>query len=140
MILSNRKESRTLFYQLLQTDRISYDRHVRPILSDKCFFCHGPDEPNNKAGLRLDVPELAYAALKESKGHAIVPGNAEQSVAIQRIYSTDPHEIMPPPDSHRVLTEEEKNILSVWVNQGALPAIDFSSGGHIFHNELSQRI
>jgi hypothetical protein len=101
-------------------ERISYDKHVRPILSDKCFLCHGPDKANNKAGLRLDSAEYAYAALEKSKGKAIIPGLAEDSLAIQRIYTTDPDEIMPPPDSHLALSEKEKQILSDWVNQGAV--------------------
>ncbi len=101
-------------------EAISYNFQIRPILSDKCFFCHGPDTPNNKAGLRLDIAELAYAALNESEGHAWVAGSPEDSVAVQRIFSSDPSEIMPPPDSHLVLTEDEKNLIKEWVAQGAV--------------------
>ncbi|BDS07809.1 hypothetical protein NT6N_28490 [Oceaniferula spumae] len=102
-----------------ENQELSYNFHVRPILSDKCFFCHGPDEANNKAGLRLDQPERAYAALKESKGYGIVPGDAEHSVVVQRILSDDPELIMPPPESKRTLTAAEKDIIRRWVDQGA---------------------
>ncbi|MGB6223327.1 DUF1553 domain-containing protein [Haloferula sp.] len=98
---------------------ISYNDDVRPILSDKCYFCHGPDEANNKAGLRLDKPERAYAALSESMGHAIVPGDVAESVLWQRIISEDPDEIMPPPESNLVLNETEKEILKKWIKEGA---------------------
>ncbi|GAA5494462.1 hypothetical protein Rhal01_00623 [Rubritalea halochordaticola] len=98
---------------------ISYNFHVRPILSDKCFFCHGPDEKNNKAGLRLDTPAHAYTALKESKGFGIIPGDPKNSVILHRINSSDPEEVMPPPESKLDLTEEEISILSQWIEQGA---------------------
>jgi hypothetical protein len=100
-------------------DLVSYNTHIRPILSDKCFYCHGPDEKNNKAGLRLDTPETAFAALKESEGYAITPGNPEQSAVWHRITSNDPDEIMPPPESKLVLTQEEKKRIHQWITHGA---------------------
>ena len=100
---------------------VSFNFHIRPILSDKCFSCHGPDKENNKAGLRLDDPESAYAALKESEGHAIIPGDADNSVLMHRILSDDPDVIMPPPESKRTLTEKEKKIIGRCIDQGAPP-------------------
>ncbi|WP_411847321.1 DUF1553 domain-containing protein [Roseibacillus persicicus] len=98
---------------------VSYNYDVRPILSDKCFFCHGPDEKENGAGLRLDNAASAFAALKESDGFAIVPGKVEESVAWHRIISSEPDEVMPPPKSNLVLTDDEKEILRLWIEQGA---------------------
>ena len=99
---------------------VGYNTDVRPILSDKCFLCHGPDKANNKAGLRLDDEASAYAALKDSKDkHAIVPGSLDKSEVWQRINSTDPDEIMPTPESNLVLTDSEKEIIAAWIKQGA---------------------
>ena len=100
-------------------DKVGYNNEVRPILSDKCYACHGPDETNNKAGLRLDTPEAAYAALKESKGHAIVPGDLAKSEAWQRIISDDPEKVMPTPESNLSLSDSEKDIIKRWIEQGA---------------------
>jgi hypothetical protein len=101
--------------------KISYNYHVRPILSDKCFKCHGPDQNKLEAGLRLDLPEFAFAPLKETKGaFALVPGKPDESELFKRVTSTDPAYIMPTPDSHLgALTEEEVAILKKWIEQGA---------------------
>ena len=70
---------------------ISYNRDIRPVLSDKCFSCHGPDVSKVKAGLRLDLPASAFAELQKNKGHyAIVPGNPAKSELIKRVSSNDP--------------------------------------------------
>ena len=100
---------------------ISYNHDIRPILSDKCFSCHGPDVTKMKAGLRLDKPETALAELTKNKGHyAIVPGSPEKSELIRRIESTDPNVIMPQPESHLAkLTPEEINIFKRWIKEGA---------------------
>ncbi|MDB6080276.1 MAG: endo-inulinase, partial [Akkermansiaceae bacterium] len=98
---------------------VSYAFDVRPILSDKCFACHGPDGGKREAGLRLDNAEGAYAPFKESKGSAIVPGDLANSVAWRRILSADPEQIMPPPKSHLLLEDGEKEILKKWIEQGA---------------------
>ena len=75
---------------------VSYDYDIRPILSDKCFKCHGPDVSKQEAGLRLDYAKYAYAPLPEMKGaFAIVPGNPEQSELFKRISSTDSSYMMP---------------------------------------------
>ncbi|MCC6410977.1 MAG: DUF1549 domain-containing protein, partial [Saprospiraceae bacterium] len=103
-------------------EKISYNFHVRPILSDKCFVCHGPDKNQLKAGLRLDHAEGAYAPLQETKGaFAIVPGNPEASELMRRITSQDPDVQMPTPDSHLgSLSELEIRILERWIKQGAV--------------------
>ncbi|BCX46604.1 endo-inulinase [Haloferula helveola] len=98
---------------------VSFNFDVRPILSDKCFFCHGPDVANNKGGLRLDRAEDAYAALTESEGFAIIPGDPDGSQLWHRVNSDDPEEVMPPPESKLELTSDEKQILRAWIEQGA---------------------
>ncbi|MGD1889896.1 MAG: DUF1553 domain-containing protein [Cyclobacteriaceae bacterium] len=100
-------------------EELDFNFHVKPILSDRCFACHGPDQNHQEADLRLDTPEGAFAALAESDGHAIVPGDLAKSVAYQRVISDDPNEVMPPPESNLVLTEYEKEILKKWIEQGA---------------------
>ncbi|MDN3690772.1 c-type cytochrome domain-containing protein, partial [Cyclobacterium jeungdonense] len=105
---------------LNSTDQVSYNFHVRPILSDNCYACHGPDENKREAGLRLDMAESAYAALKENPdAHAIVPGKPGSSEVVRRLESTDAMEMMPPPESNLKLTEEEKGIIRKWIRQGA---------------------
>jgi hypothetical protein len=103
-------------------DKISYNFHVRPILSDKCFACHGPDAKKREADLRLDVAEAAYAPLKETKGaFAIVKGKPEQSEMYKRVVSTDPHYQMPTPESHLgALTPDQAKIIEKWIRQGAV--------------------
>jgi hypothetical protein len=100
---------------------ISYNRDIRPILSDKCFSCHGPDANKVKAGLRLDLPSRAFAELEKNKGHyAIVPGFPEKSDLITRIESNDPAIMMPLPESHLTkLTKEEIALFKRWIQEGA---------------------
>ena len=99
--------------------KVDYNLHVKPILSDRCFACHGPDKAKQQAGLRLDTPEGAYEALAKSGHTAIVPGDLASSELVHRILSTDPDEMMPTPKSNLTLTTEEKAILIRWVEQGA---------------------
>lgn len=94
-------------------EKISYAREILPILSDKCFFCHGPDKEKQEADLRLDLREEAI------KAFAWDPKNPPESEALIRIFSKDPKEVMPPPKSHLTLTDKEKNLLKTWVEQGA---------------------
>lgn len=101
----------------LRAAELSFNRDVRPILSDKCYYCHGSDSNHRKADRRLDTREGALADLDGVK--AIVPGNPEASDAIQRIFSTDEDEVMPTPKSHKTLTAAEKEILRRWVAEGA---------------------
>src|SRR5205814_9869498 len=86
--------------------RINFDRDIRPILSNNCFKCHGPDHKQRKAGLRLDSREGALAELK-SGNRAIVPGKREESALVARITAGDPQERMPPPSSGKKLTPEQ---------------------------------
>ena len=95
-----------------------FARDVRPILSNRCFKCHGPDEDHREAGLRLDVREAALAEL-DSGTRAIVPGHPDDSEVIARITSTDPDLVMPPPHAKVTLTEDEKRILAAWITAGA---------------------
>lgn len=96
---------------------IQFNRDIRPILSDKCFFCHGPDSTHREAGLRLDRESDAKENLDGVI--AIVPGDPSASEAIVRILHDDPDELMPPPKSKRELTEDEKQLLQRWVAEGA---------------------
>ena len=100
-------------------ETVDYNLHVKPILSDRCFACHGPDKAKQKAGLRLDTPEGAYEALAESGKRAIVPGKLGKSEFYHRIVSTDPDYMMPEPASNLSLSAEEKAMLIRWIEQGA---------------------
>ena len=98
-------------------EEIDFNRDIRPILSDKCVFCHGPDKEQRQADLRLDTQEGALADLG---GYAAIkPGDPAASELIKRIQSTDEYEQMPPPDSKRSLSAEEKQMLIDWIKQGA---------------------
>ena len=98
---------------------VSYAYEIRPILSDKCFACHGPDGGKRESGLRLDTVEGATGPLKETPGSAIVPGDPAKSAAWQRILSKDPEQVMPPPSSHLTLSEGEKALIERWIKEGA---------------------
>jgi hypothetical protein len=100
---------------------ISYNFHIRPILSDKCFKCHGPDKSKREAGLRLDMEDSAFAPLKETKGaFAFVPFKPEESEVYKRISSTDSAYQMPSPSSHLgLLSSYEIALFKKWINQGA---------------------
>ncbi len=96
---------------------LSFNRDIRPILSEICFSCHGPDKKARKAGRRLDTRE---GALAESDGvRAIVPGDLAASELVARIVSQDPDERMPPPESERKLTARQIAMLRKWIEQGA---------------------
>ena len=97
---------------------IDYNFHVKPILSDRCYACHGPDEASRKAGLRLDVEEEAFTQLS-SGNHAFKVGSPGDSEAISRILSENSDKIMPPPSSKLTLQPEEIATIVKWVEQGA---------------------
>ncbi len=101
----------------LQT-RIDFSRDIKPILSDKCFACHGPDATAKKIKLRLDSESAALAELRAGK-HAIVPNHPEQSELVRRITAKDEAMRMPPVDSGHNLTEREIELLTEWIRQGA---------------------
>ncbi len=98
---------------------LQYNRDIRPILSDRCFRCHGPDSGSRKARLRLDQPENAFGPRKDPNEHAIVPGQPDQSLVVRRIFAKDPDDIMPPANSYLTLTAAEKETLRAWIAQGA---------------------
>ncbi|CCH54286.1 protein of unknown function DUF1549 [Fibrisoma limi BUZ 3] len=101
--------------------QLDYNLHVKPILSDKCFACHGPDKAKQKAGLRLDVAQAAYGPLPENPGKvAIKPGNWAKSEVVLRVLSSDPDYLMPTPASHLTLTATEKATLLKWIKDGAV--------------------
>lgn len=100
---------------------VSYNFHIRPILSDKCFKCHGPDANKREAGLRLDIADSAFAPLKETKGaFALVAGKPDESELYRRISSTDTSYMMPLPSAHLgALSEREIKLFKKWIQQGA---------------------
>lgn len=101
-------------------EEVDFNYDVKPILSDKCFACHGPDDKNRKGDLRLDTPEGAYAALKDAKNlHAIVPGSLAKSAVYARLITHDPDLKMPPPNSNLALSAREIAVLVRWIEQGA---------------------
>ncbi|MGR3810730.1 PSD1 and planctomycete cytochrome C domain-containing protein [Jiulongibacter sp. NS-SX5] len=102
------------------SDLVDYNFQIRPILSDRCFQCHGPDANKREADLRLDTPEGAYAALKENpEAHALVKGKPQLSEAFLRMTTSDSTLRMPPIESNLKLTEEEINLIKKWIDQGA---------------------
>ncbi|MEO1615434.1 MAG: PSD1 and planctomycete cytochrome C domain-containing protein [Planctomycetota bacterium] len=106
---------------LLVTDfargqEVQFNRDIRPLLSDRCFHCHGPDEHDRQAGLRLDQADGSEGAHE----FAIVPGSPSESELYDRLLSEDPDRVMPPPDSHKKpLTAAEKELFRQWIQQGA---------------------
>ena len=101
-------------------EKLDYNIHVKPILSDKCFACHGNDKAKQKANLRLDIAENAYAELSESPGkYAIVPKNLGKSQVFHRLINEDEELMMPPPESNLVLNPYEKAVLTQWIKDGA---------------------
>ncbi|WP_299314987.1 DUF1553 domain-containing protein [uncultured Aquimarina sp.] len=99
---------------------VDYNIHVKPILSDKCFLCHGPDKAKISAGLQLHTSESAFAELPDSPGKfAIDPGSLKKSEVFHRILSEDSKIMMPTPESYLKLSAEEKAILIKWIEDGA---------------------
>jgi len=104
-------------FALAAEKSLDYNRDIRPILSENCFQCHGFDENAREADLRLDSAEFAYA--DRDGVPPIVPGDPTKSEVWRRISSDDEAEMMPPPDSHRALTAEQKSAIKLWIEQGA---------------------
>ena len=96
---------------------IHFSRDIRPILSENCFFCHGPDDKKREADLRLD--DEAGAKASNDGVIAVVPGDPEKSALIQRIVSHDPDEVMPPPKQHKTISPAQVSLLKDWIKQGA---------------------
>ena len=97
--------------------KLDFNRDIRPILSDNCFACHGFDAKKRKADLRLDTPEGATAI--NDGVQAIKPGDPDGSELIKRLLTKDPEEVMPPPESHKKLTQAQIDTLRRWIAEGA---------------------
>lgn len=98
--------------------RLSFNRDIRPILSDNCFACHGPDSANRQAGLRLDTFDMATAEV-DSGSRAIVPEKVDESELVARIVSDDPDSVMPPPHAKiGRLSPEQVETLKRWIAEG----------------------
>ncbi|RPG63960.1 MAG: DUF1553 domain-containing protein [Flavobacteriaceae bacterium TMED42] len=97
---------------------VDFNYHVKPILSDRCYQCHGPDEKTRKAGLRLDVESIAFSKLESGK-RAFSPGSLYKSEGARRILHDDPDLLMPPPEANLSLTNREKAVIFKWIEQGA---------------------
>ena len=96
----------------VEASKVSFNRDIRPILSSKCFFCHGPSEKSRKADLRLDLSEEAFPA-------AFVKGSLDDSEAWHRIISDDKDDVMPPPEFKKELTQAEIDTIKQWIQEGA---------------------
>lgn len=99
--------------------KVDFGSEIRPILSDRCFACHGPDSKKVKGGLRLDLPESATNAAKSGK-IPILPSFPAESELVRRILSTDPDLQMPPPETHKPLTASQQDVLQRWIREGAV--------------------
>ena len=101
-------------------DVVDFNFHVKPILSDRCFTCHGPDENSREGDLAFHTQEHAFAALGENLDrYAIVAGHPDSSTMVSRIYADDPDDVMPPPESNLTMTDYERKIITRWIEQGA---------------------
>ena len=110
-----------IFSSVLLAKEVSFNRDIRPILSNKCFSCHGPDKHERKAELRLDLSEGSDGAYREKDGiFALKPGSIDDSELWHRIISEDSEEVMPPPEANKkLLTVQEKELIKAWINSGA---------------------
>ena len=98
--------------------QIDFNRDIRPILSENCYTCHGPDANKLKAGLRFDVKESAFGKAKSGE-IAVVPGAPEKSEMIRRLTATDPDDVMPPAKENKALKPEQVELLTRWIKEGA---------------------
>lgn len=99
---------------------VDFNLHIRPLLSDRCFACHGPDVNKRESGYRLDVEEAAFLALKDQPNvFGIIPHDTKNSEVINRINSENSDEVMPPPASNLTLSDNEKQLITKWISQGA---------------------
>ena len=98
--------------------KVSFNNDIRPLLSNHCYRCHGPDEKSRKARLRLDIESIAFSKLESGK-RAFSPGSLYKSESANRIIHKDPNIVMPPPEANLALTNREKAIIFKWIEQGA---------------------
>jgi hypothetical protein len=123
-------------------EKISFNRQIRPLLSDQCFACHGPDANKRKSQLRLDVREEALKPAKSGE-LAIVPGKPDESELVARIFTTEEDDLMPPEKTHKSLSADQKAMIRQWITEGAeyeghwaylpvvKPAVEVSAGNPI---------
>ena len=104
-------------YAANKDSKVEFDRDIRPIFSDNCFHCHGPDEKARKAKLRLDTKEGAFR-VRDGKT-VIIAGKSNDSELIRRVTRQNPEEVMPPPESNHKLTAAQIELLRKWIHQGA---------------------
>jgi mono/diheme cytochrome c family protein len=97
---------------------VQFNRDIRPLLSENCLQCHGPDPGSRKAGLRLDTKE-GFFEKTEDRGPTVVAGKPDESPLFQRLITTDPDDLMPPPESHKELKPEQKELIRQWITEGA---------------------
>jgi hypothetical protein len=107
----------TLLTRAAEPPRIDFQRQIRPILSDACFQCHGPDSQHRMAGLRLDIREEAFSTRKN--GTVIAPGKPEESLIYKRITHANPALRMPPASARKTVTSEQAALIKTWIAQGA---------------------
>ncbi len=101
-------------------EKVDFNHHIKPILSDRCYKCHGPDKKVREANLRFDTKEGAFALLDSAtNSRAIVPGNVKKSLLVKRVSSSDPEFMMPRPESNLSLSKYEIDLLKKWIEQGA---------------------
>ncbi len=119
--LNNSVENHYTMGEVKVPETVDYIFDVKPILSDRCYLCHGPDSGTREAGLRLDIKENAYAAIgKKLDRHAIIPGDTINSQMVYRINNPDIEKRMPPQTSNLSLTKYERRVLTKWISQGAV--------------------
>lgn len=105
---------------LVFPEQVDFNFHIKPILSDRCYACHGPDEKARKGNFRLDTQAGAFALLDSlSNQYAIVPGNSDASHILDRMNSKDPDYMMPPPESKLQISDYEIELINRWIQQGA---------------------
>src|SRR5271156_2835417 len=102
-----------------QAGRVSFNRDIRPIMSDTCFRCHGPDKSSRMANMRLDIRAEALKPLRDG-AVPIAPGDPEHSAIVQRVFAPTPARRMPPQYAHKDLTESQKDLIRRWVAEGAV--------------------
>jgi len=129
---------------------VDFQRDIRPILSDKCFFCHGPDEKHREAELRIDSREGIFQ--RKGKQQVVTPGKPVDSKLWLRIMHDDPDQVMPPADSGKTLNAEERDLIKRWIEQGASwndhwayvapvrPAVPAQPAGMVSHSEIDRLI
>ena len=117
--ISNTKQSVELIKSDFKIDEVNFNFDVKPILSDKCYTCHGPDDKARKANLRLDIESGFYKSLEDNPNHYVINKNSpEKSEILNRINSENASYVMPPPESNLKLSAREKEVLKKWVDQG----------------------